>query len=96
MLFPCFTEYDDQKYRVRAIHALVHKLPEKNRAMLDILTNHLHKYVHINVTVLLLFNTLKMSLILSYFPKNIFENALLSDFFSRFMEILLGNVGPKL
>uniref|UniRef100_A0A8C2X7A4 Rho GTPase activating protein 42a n=1 Tax=Cyclopterus lumpus TaxID=8103 RepID=A0A8C2X7A4_CYCLU len=25
----------------RAIHALVHKLPEKNRAMLDILTNHL-------------------------------------------------------
>uniref|UniRef100_A0A8P4JYF3 Rho GTPase activating protein 42a n=1 Tax=Dicentrarchus labrax TaxID=13489 RepID=A0A8P4JYF3_DICLA len=34
--------YDDQKYRVRAIHALVHKLPEKNRAMLDLLTNHLH------------------------------------------------------
>ncbi|KAM6911995.1 rho GTPase-activating protein 42 isoform 1-T1 [Lycodopsis pacificus] len=36
-------KYDNQKYRVRAIHALVHKLPEKNRAMLDILTNHLHK-----------------------------------------------------
>nr|XP_020454046.1 rho GTPase-activating protein 42-like isoform X2 [Monopterus albus] len=36
-------KYDDQKYRVRAIHALVHKLPEKNRAMLDLLTNHLHK-----------------------------------------------------
>ncbi|XP_054481197.1 rho GTPase-activating protein 42 isoform X3 [Anoplopoma fimbria] len=36
-------KYDDQKYRVRAIHALVHKLPEKNRAMLDILTNHLLK-----------------------------------------------------
>uniref|UniRef100_A0A8C4EKY1 Rho GTPase activating protein 42a n=1 Tax=Dicentrarchus labrax TaxID=13489 RepID=A0A8C4EKY1_DICLA len=35
-------KYDDQKYRVRAIHALVHKLPEKNRAMLDLLTNHLH------------------------------------------------------
>uniref|UniRef100_A0A8C2X430 Rho GTPase activating protein 42a n=1 Tax=Cyclopterus lumpus TaxID=8103 RepID=A0A8C2X430_CYCLU len=34
-------KYDNQKYRVRAIHALVHKLPEKNRAMLDILTNHL-------------------------------------------------------
>nr|XP_046266379.1 rho GTPase-activating protein 42 isoform X2 [Scatophagus argus] len=34
--------YDDQKYRVRAIHALVHKLPEKNRALLDLLTNHLH------------------------------------------------------
>ena len=38
-----FTEYDDPKYRVRAIHALVHKLPEKNRTMLDRLTNHLHK-----------------------------------------------------
>ncbi|XP_076024758.1 rho GTPase-activating protein 42 [Genypterus blacodes] len=32
---------DDQKYRVRAIHALVHKLPGKNKSMLDILTNHL-------------------------------------------------------
>uniref|UniRef100_A0A665UH17 Rho GTPase-activating protein 42-like n=1 Tax=Echeneis naucrates TaxID=173247 RepID=A0A665UH17_ECHNA len=29
--------------RLRAIHALVHKLPEKNRAMLDLLTNHLLK-----------------------------------------------------
>ncbi|KAM3601730.1 uncharacterized protein V6R79_017896 [Siganus canaliculatus] len=36
-------KYDDQKYRVRAIHALVHKLPEKNRALLDLLANHLHK-----------------------------------------------------
>ncbi|XP_035034615.2 rho GTPase-activating protein 42 [Hippoglossus stenolepis] len=36
-------KYDDHKYRVRAIHALVHKLPEKNRTMLDLLTNHLHK-----------------------------------------------------
>ncbi|XP_068457272.1 rho GTPase-activating protein 42 [Clinocottus analis] len=36
-------KYDNQKYRVRAIHALVYKLPEKNRAMLDILTNHLLK-----------------------------------------------------
>ncbi|KAM6983746.1 rho GTPase-activating protein 42 isoform 2-T2 [Tautogolabrus adspersus] len=36
-------KYDDQKYRVRAIHALVHKLPEKNRAMLDLLTCHLLK-----------------------------------------------------
>ncbi|XP_071754188.2 rho GTPase-activating protein 42 isoform X1 [Centroberyx gerrardi] len=32
---------DDQKYRVRAIHALVYKLPDKNREMLDLLTNHL-------------------------------------------------------
>ncbi|XP_029956823.1 rho GTPase-activating protein 42-like [Salarias fasciatus] len=36
-------KYDDQKYRVRAIHALVYKLPEKNRTMLDLLTNHLLK-----------------------------------------------------
>uniref|UniRef100_A0AAQ5YAC8 Rho GTPase-activating protein 42 n=1 Tax=Amphiprion ocellaris TaxID=80972 RepID=A0AAQ5YAC8_AMPOC len=36
-------KYDDQKYRVRAIHALVHKLPEKNRTMLDLLTKHLLK-----------------------------------------------------
>ncbi|XP_014326790.2 rho GTPase-activating protein 42-like [Xiphophorus maculatus] len=36
-------KYDDQTYRVRAIHALVHKLPEKNKTILDILTNHLHK-----------------------------------------------------
>ncbi len=48
VLSPRLTEYDDQKHRVRAIHALVHKLPEKNKAMLDLLTNHLHKYVHID------------------------------------------------
>uniref|UniRef100_A0A7N9ARE6 Rho GTPase activating protein 42a n=1 Tax=Mastacembelus armatus TaxID=205130 RepID=A0A7N9ARE6_9TELE len=42
-------KYDDQTYRVRAIHALVHKLPEKNRAMLDLLTNHLHRYTNINI-----------------------------------------------
>lgn len=36
-------KYDDQKHRVRAIHALVYKLPEKNKTMLDLLTNHLHK-----------------------------------------------------
>ncbi|XP_061905241.1 rho GTPase-activating protein 42 isoform X1 [Entelurus aequoreus] len=35
--------YDDQKQRVRAVHALVHRLPEKNRAMLDLLTSHLLK-----------------------------------------------------
>ncbi|KAG7278162.1 hypothetical protein CRUP_002122 [Coryphaenoides rupestris] len=32
---------DDQGYRIRAIHALVHKLPERNREMLDLLTDHL-------------------------------------------------------
>ncbi|XP_062341134.1 rho GTPase-activating protein 42 [Osmerus eperlanus] len=32
---------DDQKYRVMAIHALVHKLPDRNKEMLDLLTNHL-------------------------------------------------------
>ncbi|KAM3869179.1 rho GTPase-activating protein 42 [Diretmus argenteus] len=34
---------DDQSYRVRAIHALVHKLPDKSREMLDLLTHHLLK-----------------------------------------------------
>lgn len=36
-------ESDDQNYRVEAVHALVHKLPEKNREMLDILIKHLVK-----------------------------------------------------
>ncbi|XP_053564564.1 rho GTPase-activating protein 42 [Bombina bombina] len=34
---------DDQNYRVQAVHALVHKLPEKNKEMLDILIKHLVK-----------------------------------------------------
>uniref|UniRef100_A0A8C1M7T3 Rho GTPase activating protein 42a n=1 Tax=Cyprinus carpio TaxID=7962 RepID=A0A8C1M7T3_CYPCA len=34
---------DDQNYRVCAVHALVHKLPDKNKEMLDILIKHLHK-----------------------------------------------------
>ncbi|CAL8364689.1 unnamed protein product [Lota lota] len=34
---------DDQGYRIRAVHALVYKLPEKNREMLDLLTDHLLK-----------------------------------------------------
>ncbi|XP_077197616.1 rho GTPase-activating protein 42 isoform X1 [Paroedura picta] len=34
---------DDQNYRVEAVHALVYKLPEKNREMLDILIKHLVK-----------------------------------------------------
>uniref|UniRef100_A0A8C2AD89 Rho GTPase activating protein 42a n=1 Tax=Cyprinus carpio TaxID=7962 RepID=A0A8C2AD89_CYPCA len=37
---------DDQNYRVCAVHALVHKLPEKNKEMLDILIKHLHVYFH--------------------------------------------------
>uniref|UniRef100_A0A3Q2TRN1 Rho GTPase-activating protein 42 n=1 Tax=Fundulus heteroclitus TaxID=8078 RepID=A0A3Q2TRN1_FUNHE len=32
---------DDQNYRVRAVHALVHKLPEKNKEMLELLIKHL-------------------------------------------------------
>uniref|UniRef100_A0A8C9TKV0 Rho GTPase activating protein 42a n=1 Tax=Scleropages formosus TaxID=113540 RepID=A0A8C9TKV0_SCLFO len=32
---------DDQNYRVQAVHALVHKLPDKNKEMLDILIKHL-------------------------------------------------------
>ncbi|KAM4627795.1 rho GTPase-activating protein 42 isoform 1-T1 [Polymixia lowei] len=32
---------DDQNYRVCAVHALVHKLPERNKEMLDLLIKHL-------------------------------------------------------
>ncbi|KAK7151520.1 hypothetical protein R3I94_007991 [Phoxinus phoxinus] len=32
---------DDQNYRVCAVHALVHKLPDKNKEMLEILIKHL-------------------------------------------------------
>ncbi|KAF0030136.1 hypothetical protein F2P81_016867 [Scophthalmus maximus] len=32
---------DDQNYRVCAVHALVHKLPERNKEMLELLINHL-------------------------------------------------------
>uniref|UniRef100_A0A8C2CVT4 Rho GTPase activating protein 42b n=1 Tax=Cyprinus carpio TaxID=7962 RepID=A0A8C2CVT4_CYPCA len=34
---------DDQNYRVCAVHALVHKLPDKNKEMLEILIKHLLK-----------------------------------------------------
>ncbi len=84
---PCFTEYDDQKYRERAIHALVHKLPEKNRAMLDLLTNHLLKYVHINTYCALIVQCLEKGPY-SYFAKNVFKNALTRDIFSWFMQIV--------
>ncbi|XP_030637733.1 rho GTPase-activating protein 42 [Chanos chanos] len=33
---------DDQNYRVCAVHALVHRLPERNRQMLHLLVRHLH------------------------------------------------------
>lgn len=39
------SESDDQNYRVCAVHALVHKLPEKNREMLELLIKHLVTYV---------------------------------------------------
>uniref|UniRef100_A0A3Q2WIE6 Rho GTPase-activating protein 42 n=1 Tax=Haplochromis burtoni TaxID=8153 RepID=A0A3Q2WIE6_HAPBU len=32
---------DDQNYRVRAVHALVHKMPERNKEMLELLIKHL-------------------------------------------------------
>ncbi|KAJ7990094.1 hypothetical protein DPEC_G00296720 [Dallia pectoralis] len=32
---------DDQNYRVKAVHALVHKLPEKNKEMMELLIKHL-------------------------------------------------------
>lgn len=38
-------ESDDQNYRVCAVHALVHKLPERNKEMLELLMQHLVTYV---------------------------------------------------
>uniref|UniRef100_A0A4W6C8Y8 Rho GTPase activating protein 42 n=1 Tax=Lates calcarifer TaxID=8187 RepID=A0A4W6C8Y8_LATCA len=37
----CPTKSDDQNYRVCAVHALVHKLPERNKEMLELLIKHL-------------------------------------------------------
>uniref|UniRef100_A0A8C9WYH8 Rho GTPase activating protein 42 n=1 Tax=Sander lucioperca TaxID=283035 RepID=A0A8C9WYH8_SANLU len=39
--FCLFSESDDQNYRVCAVHALVHKLPERNKEMLELLIKHL-------------------------------------------------------
>lgn len=39
------SESDDQNYRVCAVHALVHKLPERNKEMLELLIKHLVTYV---------------------------------------------------
>lgn len=35
------SESDDQNYRVCAVHALVHKLPDRNKEMLQLLIKHL-------------------------------------------------------
>uniref|UniRef100_A0A8D0CMZ3 Rho GTPase activating protein 42 n=1 Tax=Sander lucioperca TaxID=283035 RepID=A0A8D0CMZ3_SANLU len=43
--FCLFSESDDQNYRVCAVHALVHKLPERNKEMLELLIKHLVTYV---------------------------------------------------
>uniref|UniRef100_A0A6Q2XI77 Rho GTPase activating protein 42b n=1 Tax=Esox lucius TaxID=8010 RepID=A0A6Q2XI77_ESOLU len=45
-LLSSFSEFtckksDDQNYRVRAVHALVHKLPERNKEMMELLIKHL-------------------------------------------------------
>lgn len=42
-LFFFFKESGSPESRVNAIHFLVHKLPEKNKEMLDILVKHLTK-----------------------------------------------------
>uniref|UniRef100_A0A665W339 Rho GTPase-activating protein 42 n=1 Tax=Echeneis naucrates TaxID=173247 RepID=A0A665W339_ECHNA len=39
---------DDQNYRVCAVHALVHKLPERNKQMLELLIKHLVTYVFLH------------------------------------------------
>lgn len=40
---PSFAELENQESRVSEIHSLVHRLPEKNRQMLQLLMNHLAK-----------------------------------------------------
>lgn len=42
-LCSCFPESENLDYRLGAIHALVYKLPEKNREMLELLIQHLVK-----------------------------------------------------
>lgn len=42
-LLPTFVELENQESRVSEIHSLVHRLPEKNRQMLQLLMNHLAK-----------------------------------------------------
>jgi len=54
-LTPCFcicvcSEMDNPEARVTEIHALVHRLPEKNRQMLELLMKHLAKYVEVTHT----------------------------------------------
>uniref|UniRef100_A0A8C5EME8 Rho GTPase activating protein 42b n=1 Tax=Gouania willdenowi TaxID=441366 RepID=A0A8C5EME8_GOUWI len=41
LFYFCSSESDDQNYRVCAVHALVHKLPERNKEMLELLIKHL-------------------------------------------------------
>uniref|UniRef100_A0A8C1MF16 Rho GTPase activating protein 42b n=1 Tax=Cyprinus carpio TaxID=7962 RepID=A0A8C1MF16_CYPCA len=41
LLLFLISKSDDQNYRVCAVHALVHKLPDKNKEMLEILIKHL-------------------------------------------------------
>lgn len=42
-LCSCFPESENLDYRLGAIHALVYKLPDKNREMLELLIQHLVK-----------------------------------------------------
>lgn len=41
----CAAESDNLDFRLSEIHSLVHKLPDKNREMLEMLIKHLFKYV---------------------------------------------------
>lgn len=53
LAFPCnpslsrflFLELDNPEARVAEIHSIVHRLPEKNRQMLELLMKHLAKWV---------------------------------------------------
>uniref|UniRef100_A0A671RL09 Rho GTPase-activating protein 42 n=1 Tax=Sinocyclocheilus anshuiensis TaxID=1608454 RepID=A0A671RL09_9TELE len=57
---------DDQNYRVCAVHALVHKLPDKNKDMLDILIKHLHVVSTHSQKNLMTVSNLEINTILKY------------------------------
>lgn len=43
LFFSFYVESGSPESRVKVIHSLVHKLPEKNKEMLDIVVKHLAK-----------------------------------------------------
>lgn len=49
--FSVFLELDNPEARVAEIHSIVHRLPEKNRQMLELLMKHLAKWVLVSTPI---------------------------------------------